>query len=72
MPVSIHGKTEKIDYEEGFILLKGVIAMFVIAACLMIVVTGISSLSRNGRRLFFDVKKEISVRNERVTGLIKQ
>jgi hypothetical protein len=50
--------------EDGFLMLRGLIAMFVVVVCFAAVMAGIAAFSRRGALLLERTEREILNRNE--------
>jgi hypothetical protein len=69
--ILLHGAIRKNDNESGYILLRGLMVMFVIILCFAVVLSGIAVLSHRSAVLLDTVEKEIRNRNEIVLRIIK-
>jgi hypothetical protein len=57
--------------EEGYVLLRSLIAMFAVILCFAAVLAGIGVLSHRSAALLENTEKEIQSRNERTEELLK-
>jgi hypothetical protein len=71
MRILLHGWISKKDNENGYILLRGLVVMFVMVLCFAAVLSGIAVLSHRSAVLLDTAEREIRNRNEMVLRIIK-
>ena len=57
----------KINSKDGFVLLRGLIVMFIVMVCLAGILSSLAILSRRSAVYKEEVRKEIEMRNENVS-----
>lgn len=72
MQTLLHGENKPAVYDGGFILLRGLLVMFIVIICFAAVLTAITVLSHHGSRLLENIGREINSRNEIVLKRIRQ
>jgi hypothetical protein len=70
MLIFVRGKIK--DADSGFILLKGLITMFIVIFCLAIIMTSFFVISKRSYIMYQDIEKEIEKRNAEVEKLLNQ
>jgi len=72
MRILIPGGIKSSGNAGGFIMLHGLLVMFVVIMCFAAVMAAMAMLSRQGSRLLENVQQEISARNEIVLKRVNQ
>jgi hypothetical protein len=70
MLIFVPGRTE--DADSGFILLKGLITMFIVIFCLAIIMTSFFVISKRSHIMYQGIEREIEKRNAEVEKLLNQ
>ena len=72
MRILIHGETKPAGGQDGFILLRDMLVMFVVIICFAAVLGSLAVVSRQGSRLIETVESEIASRNEAVLRMVNR
>jgi type II secretory pathway component PulJ len=66
MQILHRGKINRSTCKDGFVLLRGLIAMFIVMICLAGILSSLAIISRRSAVYKEEVRKEIEMRNESV------
>jgi len=72
MRMLIHGEIKPPAGTDGFIMLRGLLVMFVVIICFTAAIVAMAVLSHQGSRLLENVQREINTRNEMVLKRVNQ
>jgi len=72
MRILIPGENKYSGGTDGFILLRGLLVMFVVIICFSAVVAAMAAFSRQSSRMLENVQREINIRNEIVLQMVRR
>lgn len=72
MKTLVHGGNKPSAGTDGFIMLRGLLVMFIVIICFAAVLASMAVLSRQSFRLLENVQQEINSRNEMTLKRINQ